>query len=187
MGLAARVAYQSILSLSSSPNSVMSAIPNAHIYLNVMEPLVTEEVQRQLHHLPAKVSSYINAVEVIAYALNRLPPLYATSEQGWQQQQRKAKQTMSSQITQAVRQAIAAVQQDPLRSTKPLLPQDQQDARLALTGLRELLCTSDLSWKNLVDQVERALVSAKQGDITWQQREHRSREGTAWRDSRYGL
>lgn len=165
----------------------MSALHNDRIYLNVMEPLVTEEVQRQLQHLPTKVSSYINEVEVIAYALNRLPPLYATSEQGWQQQQRKAKQTMGSQITQAVRQAIAAVQQDPLRSTRPLQLPDQQDARLALTGLRELLCASDLSWKNLVDQVEQALVSATQGNITWRQRRPRSREGTAWRDSRYGL
>lgn len=165
----------------------MSSFPNAHVYLNVMEPLVTEEVQRQLQRLPAKVKPYINEVEVIAYALNRLPPLYATSEQGWQQQQRKAKHTMGNQITQAVRQAIAAVQQDPLRSTKPLLPHDQQDARLALTGLRELLHTSDLSWKNLVDQVERALVSATRGEMTWQQRQSRSREGTAWRDSRYGL
>ncbi len=165
----------------------MSALHSARIYRNVMEPLVTEEVQRQLTQLPSKVAQYINEVEVVAYALNRLPPLYATSEQGWQQQQVKAKRTMGSQIMLSVRQALAAVQRDPLRSTVPLSETGHRDASSALRELKELLGLHDLSWQNLVDTVERELVRTARGEITWRKRGHRMEESQTWKDNRYRL
>ncbi len=62
--------------------------PNQFVpYRNVMEPLVAEEVQRQL---PLKLVKYLNRAQAIAYALNRLPALYATSERGWHLQMLKA-------------------------------------------------------------------------------------------------
>ncbi|MCA1993633.1 MAG: late competence development ComFB family protein [Coleofasciculus sp. S288] len=60
-------------------------------YFNVMEPLVVQEVQRQLQHLPSQLVKYLNPAEVTAYALNRLPVLYATSVEGRTRQQRRAK------------------------------------------------------------------------------------------------
>ena len=56
----------------------------------------------------------------MAYALNRLPALYATSEEGWHRQQLRAKQQLKEQIVTAVRQGLAAVQKDPLKSSTPL-------------------------------------------------------------------
>ncbi|HAX75883.1 MAG TPA: hypothetical protein DCY88_08615 [Cyanobacteria bacterium UBA11372] len=40
---------------------------------NAIEPLVEEEVERQLQQLPPQMVKYINRVQVLAYALNRLP------------------------------------------------------------------------------------------------------------------
>lgn len=79
-----------------------------------------EEVERQLRHLPPKLVEYINPAQVIAYALNRLPALYATSEQGWHRQQQRAKEQFGEQLIVAVRQGLAAVQRDPLRAATPL-------------------------------------------------------------------
>ncbi len=87
---------------------------------NAIEPLVEEEVERQLQHLPPQMVKYIDPVQVLAYALNRLPALYATSEEGWHRQQLRAKQHLSNQIFTAVRQGFAAVQKDPLRVATPL-------------------------------------------------------------------
>lgn len=95
--------------------------PNQLIqYKNVMEPLVVEEVQRQLEKLPPKLVPYVNPAQAIAYALNRLPALYATSQRGLHIQQLRAKDQLANQISMAVRQGLAAVQRDPLRVTDSL-------------------------------------------------------------------
>ncbi|MEW5860715.1 MAG: late competence development ComFB family protein [Cyanobacteriota bacterium] len=94
--------------------------PNqALTYCNVMELLVAQEVHRQLQQLPPKLVNYINPAQAIAYALNRLPALYATSPRGWYLQQQRAKAKLSPQIVVAVGQALAAVQQDPLNVAIP--------------------------------------------------------------------
>ncbi len=91
-------------------------------YLNVIESLVAQEVERQLRHLPPHLVTYIRRDEVIAYALNRLPPMYATSIEGWQRQQRRAKSECLDRIVRAVRQGLAAVQRDPIKVSTPLVP-----------------------------------------------------------------
>jgi Late competence development protein ComFB len=89
-------------------------------YCNVLEPLVTAEVMRQLAELPPNLVKYIKPEEAIAYALNRLPPLYATSQEGWKRQQEKAQTDLAENIFIAVRQGLAAVQRDPLKASTPL-------------------------------------------------------------------
>ena len=90
------------------------------IYRNAIEPLVAEELEQQLHRLPKQIVRYLNPAQVMAYALNRLPALYATSEEGWHRQQVRAKQQLKEQIVTAVRQGLAAVQKDPLKTSTPL-------------------------------------------------------------------
>jgi len=165
----------------------MTSVQAAQTYRNVMDPLVAEEAEKQLRLLPPKLRRYVNQAEVIAYALNRLPPLYATSEKGWQQQYVKAKRQMHTQIVQAVRQALAAVQRDPLRSVAPLRLEGDREAQEALQGLKELLCTHDLAWENLVETIEQALIRTARGEITWRKRGTSLAESREWRDSRYML
>lgn len=165
----------------------MSVVKPAQTYRNGMEPLVVQEVDKQLKLLPSKTVIYINKTEAIAYALNRLPPLYATSEKGWQQQQARANRDLHSQIVTAVRQAIVAVQRDPLRSVTPLKLEEEREASVALQELKELLKMNHLSWKNVVDQVEHALIRTARGEITWRKRGSNVAEGTEWRDNRYTL
>jgi Late competence development protein ComFB len=95
-------------------------------YHNVMEDLVAEEVKRQLASLSPKLSQYIKRVEVETYALNRLPPLYASSKEGWIQQLKRGREEFYTPIKTAVRQAIAAVQRDLLRHSTPLSPEATQ-------------------------------------------------------------
>jgi Late competence development protein ComFB len=90
------------------------------LYRNVLEPLVAEEVQRQLENLSPELVSYINPEQAIAYALNRLPALYATSEEGWNRQQQKAKTELAQQIALATKSALKAVFQNPLKPATPL-------------------------------------------------------------------
>ena len=95
-------------------------------YHNVMEDLVAEEVKRQLASLSPRLSQYIKRVEVETYALNRLPPLYASSKEGWIQQLKRGREEFYAPIKTAVRQAIAAVQRDLLRHSTPLSPEEAE-------------------------------------------------------------
>lgn len=63
---------------------------NRRAYQNIMENLVHKEIHRQLKRLPQKLAEYIDVVEVATYALNRVPPLYASSERGKERHKKKA-------------------------------------------------------------------------------------------------
>ena len=93
---------------------------------NVMEILVAEEVDRQLRRCPSTLLDYVKAVEVETYALNRLPPLYAASHEGLEYQKDRARRDYGSNIQTTVRQALMAVQQDPLRRSTPLVTEDDR-------------------------------------------------------------
>ncbi|TVQ09246.1 MAG: hypothetical protein EA368_09885 [Leptolyngbya sp. DLM2.Bin27] len=121
-------------------------------YMNVMEILVAEEVEKQVKTMQPRVLKYLKRAEVETFALNRLPSLYASSEKGWQHQYEKAKRELHNQIKSAVRQAFAAVQVDPIRASKPLQPEDDAAAG-ALNALREMLKQPDLSWDGAINRL----------------------------------
>ncbi|MBD1849915.1 late competence development ComFB family protein [Leptolyngbya sp. GB1-A1] len=143
-------------------------------YKNIMELLVEEEVIRQCKTLSARASAYINSEELIAYALNQLPPLYATSEQGLEYQIQKGKIKFSPQITQAVQRAIAAVRRDPLRRYTPLKQNQAAPLSDVLKQVRHLLKDDDIQWETLPSAVERAIkraaFRAAQGGSSWHER-----------------
>lgn len=130
-------------------------IAHRKAYINVMELLVAEEVNRQLQRLPARVLKYIKRAEVETYALNRLPALYASSEKGLQHQRDHASKTLKIQITSAVRQAFAAVQIDPIRLSKPIqINQDNSDADAVLQALKDCLRSPDLTWETALQKLQ---------------------------------
>jgi hypothetical protein len=136
-------------------------------YKNAMELLVEEEVARQFKALPPKIASYINQLELVAYALNQLPPLYATSEKGLEHQLERGKVKYSAQITQAVQRALAAIRRDPLRTYVPLQSHQAAPLREVLYQLRLLLKNDKVDWKTLPTVVEQALTQASQGSLPW--------------------
>jgi hypothetical protein len=139
------------------------------IYKNVMELLVEDEVSRQYEALPPRMASYVNPTELVAYALNQLPALYATSEQGLEYQLKRGKEKYRRQIVQAVQRALAAVSRDPLRSSSPLQDQFSLSAPLreVLHQLRLLLRNDKVNWENLPNAVEHAIARAAKSGMNW--------------------
>lgn len=112
----------------------------AHIYKNIMELIVADEIKRQVSHHPGYRTLSLNLTEVSAYALNRLPPLYASSQEGLYRQKQRGIKEFKQQVEMAVRRALQIVSQKPLRLTTPLLPEEEleaeaQLARMALENL----------------------------------------------------
>lgn len=131
-----------------------------------MESFVERETARQFKHLPPHLSRHLDPIDVATYALNRLPPLYASTEKGKAYQELSAESRLKTDIEKAVRQAISAVQRDPIRQIAPLTSRDggeKTKAKEAFTKLQEwlhdrhLLGLDPVTADNLIDIVRAAL------------------------------
>ena len=173
----------------------MKNIPSESDYThrNVMEVLVSEEIGRQIVRLPSNVKKFINPIEVATYALNRLPALYASSQQGFNKQKLKGRSEYSVKITQEVRKGFAAIQQDLLRSSTPLTIENEsevdrsiKEAKSALQELADYLPEKDLTWKNVVRLVKPILAELKDQDPeAIKTQKVRSRSSENWGNSIY--
>lgn len=81
------------------------AVPRKQ-FINVMEELVLTEAIAQIAEIEATSDRVLDVGDIAAYALNRLPPLYATTEEGAQYQRQRAKEHLQELITQQVSSAI---------------------------------------------------------------------------------
>ena len=139
-------------------------VEEKHIAKNVMEELVTEEINKQLKRYPRKVAKFINQVEVFTYALNRLPPLYASSHKGFNRQKMRGKAELQIKITRIVREGIKQVQNDLVRISNPLtaelnsVEQELAEAQEALQELSVFFPTKKVSWKNINKIVKPILI-----------------------------
>ncbi|MGC9502791.1 late competence development ComFB family protein [Baaleninema sp.] len=125
------------------------------IYRNAMEPLAIEEVQRQLGELPPEVARSIDTSEAIAYALNRLPPLYATTVEGWTWNQERGRNSLGELIQMAVSWGIREAQRKRKPFVTPLGKPDESET--ALQALQHLLGCPDLGWPEIVPILEQRL------------------------------
>jgi Late competence development protein ComFB len=81
-------------------------------FINVMEELVLTEAIRQVATVEMKQAEAghseprLDVGDIAAYALNRLPALYATSEEGAKYQRERAKAEMQDTIRQQVKEGI---------------------------------------------------------------------------------
>ncbi len=140
-------------------------------YRNILENLVASVCELQLKRLEPEARVKVTLNEVVAYTLNRLPPMYATSSNGFQQLRQKAKTEMSHEIVAAVRQAVLKVGQRPNRLLPPLtIEKFSKEQDVALRKLSQLLDISDLTWRNVAEVIEQILAQTKNGETLWLRR-----------------
>jgi hypothetical protein len=82
------------------------AVPRKQ-FINVMEELVLTEAIARVAEIEATSDRTLDLGDIAAYALNRLPPLYATTEEGANYQRQRAKEDLQVLIAQQVGEAIA--------------------------------------------------------------------------------
>lgn len=81
------------------------AVPRKQ-FINVMEELVLTEAISRVAEIEASANVTLDLGDIAAYALNRLPPLYATTEEGANFQRKNAKAGLTDLISEQVREAI---------------------------------------------------------------------------------
>lgn len=91
----------------------------ANSYKNVMEILVDEEIDQQTCTWSSEEAQRVNRIEVAAHALNHLPPLYASSQEGVTLQYERARQDYHQTIETAVKDALLAIKKLPWKGSTP--------------------------------------------------------------------
>jgi hypothetical protein len=81
------------------------AVPRKQ-FINVMEELVLTESIARVGEIEASSDRTLDLGDIAAYALNRLPPLYATTEEGAHFQRDRAMEQLKTLIAQQVNEAI---------------------------------------------------------------------------------
>ncbi|MEM8829071.1 MAG: late competence development ComFB family protein [Cyanobacteria bacterium P01_G01_bin.19] len=82
------------------------AVPRKQ-FINVMEELVLSEAITRVAEIEQTSDTSLDVGDIAAYALNRLPPLYATTEEGANYQRQRAREELQTLIQQQVTEAIA--------------------------------------------------------------------------------
>ncbi len=88
------------------------AVPRKQ-FINVMEELVLTEAIARVAQIEATSDKSLDVGDIAAYALNRLPPLYATTEEGATYQRQRAKTELHEFISQQVKEAISRYIENP--------------------------------------------------------------------------
>ena len=76
-------------------------------FINVMEELVLSEAIARIADIEDNNEPSLDVGDIAAYALNRLPPLYATTEEGAQYQRSRAREDLYEMISGQVKEAIS--------------------------------------------------------------------------------
>jgi Late competence development protein ComFB len=92
----------------------------ANSYKNVMELLIDDEIDRQTCGYSQTEAQKFNRIEVATYTLNRVPPLYASSQEGIERQYERGMLEFSDRIKATVEQALRRIQQNPYSISTPL-------------------------------------------------------------------
>ncbi len=136
---------------------------------NVLIEFVDREANAQIQSLGSRIRHQYNMVEVIAYALNRLPPMFASTEVGLQSKRQECI-AMQADISKATRQALLGVRRDPLREAEPMEDVELANAPYALLNAQEILGWKNLMWcdlpKALGDELEKAIAKYNSGNLS---------------------
>ena len=104
-----------------------------------MEELVLSEAINQVAKQESKEACNLDIGDIAAYALNRLPPLYATTHEGADYQRKRAKEELQSLIAQEVTEGIERYFQRPTIPNRRPLELEQEQRRDILKNMTDML------------------------------------------------
>lgn len=107
---AAELTVEEYMALDKLMGSLLAgdvvAVPRKQ-FINVMEELVLSEAITRIAEIEQTSDNSLDVGDIAAYALNRLPPLYATTEEGATYQRKRAKEELQELIQGQVNEAIS--------------------------------------------------------------------------------
>jgi len=102
-------------------------------FINVMEELVISQAISRVAEVEREGESILDVGDIAAYALNRLPPLYATTEEGANYQRQRAREELQGLISQQVDEAMERFM------TRPTVGEEERSPLVSGKGSEKVL------------------------------------------------
>jgi hypothetical protein len=102
-------------------------------FINVMEELVISQAISRVAEVEREGESILDVGDIAAYALNRLPPLYATTEEGANYQRQRAREELQGLISQQVDEAMERFM------TRPTVGEEERNPLVSSKGSEKVL------------------------------------------------
>ncbi|MEI6430517.1 MAG: late competence development ComFB family protein [Pseudanabaena sp. ELA607] len=132
---------------------------------NVLLEFVVEEARQQLDLLGRSLRHTYYLSEVVAYAINRMPPMFASTEADLKRFRQDCIAN-KSKIALMVQQALIGVRRDHERNPDPIPEVELHSAPYSLLKLRDILEQQQLLWRDvphaLLNYLEETLSDAHQ-------------------------
>ena len=126
---------------------------------NVLLEFVYREATAQIQNLGSGIKYKYNLDEVTAFALNRLPPMFVSTDVSLQSEREKCR-AMQADIAKTTRQALLGVRRDPLRQYCPMEAIELASAPYTLLETQDRLGWKNLMWCDLPKALEESLEGA---------------------------
>lgn len=136
---------------------------------NVLLEFVYREANAQIQGLGSGIKHKYNINEVMAYTLNRLPSMFASTDVGLHTKRQECT-AIQADITRVTRQALLGVRRDSLREAQPLEDIELANAPYALLDAQDRLGWTNLMWcdlpKALENNLENAIAKYNSGNLS---------------------
>jgi len=111
--------YRALVELRTAIELGTIRVASRRAFSNVMEEIASEELEALLDREDV---SGVDRADLLAFALNRLPPLYATSDVGAHYQRERARQELTTLVAEQVSVALHRARERPdhPRERRPL-------------------------------------------------------------------
>jgi len=137
-------------------------------FVNILEFQVLQVAQKQIARLPLPAAKRIVLEEVAAYALNQLPPMYATSARWAKELKLRVRVELAREVITKVREGILQLSQLPLRHFLPdPFAQFAEEQAEAIAALQKSLNRADLTWYNAPEAIAEVLQQTREGESKW--------------------
>jgi Late competence development protein ComFB. len=124
------------------------------MFVNAQEDIVANETTKLILALNPAIAAKVRPAEIIAYTLNRVPPRYATTQEGmvWQRQSAIADLAVSrTTISHALQNVLIS---DPLHDTQPIHEEFFQNLPGILNSLCEVCKRDYMNWQDVAIAVQ---------------------------------
>ncbi|MEI6428635.1 MAG: late competence development ComFB family protein [Pseudanabaena sp. ELA607] len=140
---------------------------------HALERLVIRLAQSHAARLfpPAELQA-LRLEDLVAEVLNRVPPMYATTNRGIRHWRQYAQLNIGSQLMVFIDEALRkAHEQSKQQQPLVLFNRVRQERQHSLMEISQLLMGQDVRWQNLITAVDASLKQSKGGQTCWQKKE----------------
>jgi Late competence development protein ComFB len=161
--------------LTVSPNSPKLSqeyesylLPGKINCFNALRLLIVRLALQKLSYLPQEILSRTRLEDVVAEALNQLPPMYANNAESLMLMRQKARQDLGSKFERAVDLAVQNAKKEFFNQPPLLLfHKIKAERRQAMIALKDFFQDPQVNWRSCNDYFDNAQGEARHGKVVW--------------------